>query len=112
MYRQRTKGYDMRTSTEPALVIWGIEMGEDRHYLQINKQELATLKRAAAIREEARDRISNALGLHSFEISDHYLLTIDDLIDHNPSWDNLDIDLANDSECSTCVSGGHLGVTA
>ncbi len=102
----------MRTVTVPALVIWGIEIGKDRHYLKLNKQELATLQRAAKIREDARDRISNELGLHTFEGSDYYTLTIDDLIMGEPSWDDLDIDLEDDSNCSTCISGGHMGVTA
>ena len=83
-------------------------MGKDRHYLRLNKQELATLERAVAIREEVRDRLSKELGLHTFEGSDYYTLTVDNLIDNDPSWDNLDIDLAKDSECSTCIEGGHI----
>ncbi len=98
----------MRKVTEPALVVWGVEIGKDRHYIRLNKQELAALKRAVSIREEVRDRLSNELGLHTFEGSDYYVLTIDDLIDNDPSWDNLDINLALDSECSTCIEGGHI----
>lgn len=97
----------MKIVTELAYTIWGLEIGRDRHFLQLNKQELATLKRAAAIREEARDRISAALGLHSFESGDHYTLSVDDLLDGSPMWDNLDIDLMDDSKCETCISGGH-----
>ena len=97
----------MKIVTDFAYTLWGMEIGKDRHSLRLNMKELATLKRAAAIREEARDRISAALGIHSFESGDHYTLSIDDLLDGSPTWDNLDIDLMDDSKCATCISGEH-----
>ena len=94
----------MRTVLEPAVTLWGIKIGLDKTYIRLSKQERTALKRAATIREEVRDRISTSMGLHDFEGSAHYTISVDDLIDGDPYWDDWDI---NAEECDTCLTGGH-----
>lgn len=81
----------MKEVTDPAPSFFGVVLGRDKHFLQLNKQEIATLRRAAAIREEARDRLATILGQDAFEGSGFYTLTIDDLIEIRPWWDDLDM---------------------
>ena len=82
----------MKVVTRPAVSFMGVTLGRAKHYLTLNKQELATLKRAQTIREEVRDRLSATLGVDGFEGSGFYVLTIDDLLDGSVWWDDLDID--------------------
>lgn len=71
----------MQIVKDTALTFLGIKIGPDAWQLRINKQEVATLKRAIAIREDARDRLREAMGWETFEDSDLYTLGIDDLVD-------------------------------
>ena len=47
--------------------------------LHLNKQELATVRRAVAIMEEARDKIRADLGSDEYEYHDLYTLSVCDL---------------------------------
>ncbi len=59
----------------------GMALGPDTWQLQLNQREIATLKRAVEIQEEARDRLREAMGVESFETSALYTLGVEDLVD-------------------------------
>ena len=59
----------------------GMALGPDTWQLQLNQREIATLKRAVEINEEARDRLREAMGWESFEGSALYVLDVEDLLD-------------------------------
>ncbi len=59
----------------------GMKLGPDTWQLQLNQREIATLKRAVEINEEARDRLREAMGWESFEGSDLYALDVEDLLE-------------------------------
>lgn len=63
----------------PGPQMLGMVLGPDTWQLQINQREIATLKRAVEIQEEARDRLREAMGWESFEDSDLYTLRVDEL---------------------------------
>ncbi len=71
----------MQIVKDMAPTMLGIKMGPDAWQLRLNKREIDTLKRAITIREDARDRLREAMGWEDFEDSDLYTLSVDDLVD-------------------------------
>ena len=65
----------------PSPQMLGMVLGPDTWQLQLNQREIATLKRAVEIQEEARDRLREAMGWESFEASDLYVLRVDELVE-------------------------------
>ena len=73
----------MKTTTSKPAVFFGVQMGSPITSIDLNQRELATLRRAAEIREQVRDRIEGLMGPAGFESSRWYCLRIDDLLDED-----------------------------
>ncbi len=71
----------MQIAKIPGPHMLGMALGPDTWQLQLNQREIATLKRAFEIQEEARDRLREAMGWESFEASALYTLDVEDLLD-------------------------------
>lgn len=94
----------MRLIHETPATWLGIAITPDRYRLLINQREAATLRRAIEIREEARDRLRAAMGVHGYDRSNLYALDIDWVLDGVEFYPD-DIDLGED--CSMCQRGEH-----
>ena len=71
----------MQITLDKAAVFLGVSVGEDRWLLTFNQRELATLRKANAICEEARDRLRDKMGVAAFEESPYYTLEVWDCVD-------------------------------
>lgn len=52
--------------------------------LQMTDRELAALRKAQAILDEARESLREYMGVHEFEGSAYYTYDVYDLLDHGP----------------------------
>ncbi len=87
----------MKVTTHQPPSFMGVSLGRTKYHLTLNKQELATIRRANAIVEQVRDRLIAELGERWFEGSDWYTLATHDLEDGLPiQWDQLDVGLYDD----------------
>ena len=71
----------MRIVREPGMTALGLKISPDRKIIRLNKQEMATIRRAINIREEVRDRLRDEMGWERFEDSDLYTLSVDEIVD-------------------------------
>ncbi len=71
----------MQITLEKATEFFGVTLGRDRWQLTFNQRELATLRKANAICEEARERLRDKMGNAAFEESPYYTLEVWDCID-------------------------------
>ncbi len=79
----------MHIERQPAISFFGTPSGlPDVYRVRLTKRERAALERATAIREQARDLIKAtfidlhpANGAENYEMSDLYVIDVDDLID-------------------------------
>ena len=72
----------MQVGTERGMSFVGVQIIPDKRMLRFNKKEMATLRRAQAIIEEARDRLA---------------VVLDDNWDDSP-WYTLNVELALEVE--------------
>lgn len=79
MYGERKDSVHIRQ--DPGLRFFDVQLAEPRWYVQLSKQEIATIERAIAIRERVRDELRQQMGWDRFEYSDYYTLDCDDLLD-------------------------------
>ena len=75
----------MRTVRIPGLSFMGVHSGlPDKIAVRLNDRERAALKRAVAIRDEARDRIIAIVGVSAWEDSPWYTAWTEDFADDDP----------------------------
>ena len=71
----------MQITLDKATEFFGVSMGQDHWRLTFNQRELATLQKANAICEEAREQLREKMGNAAFEASPYYTLEVWDCID-------------------------------
>ena len=71
----------MQITLEKATEFLGVSVGEAHWRLTFNQRELATLRKANAICEEAREKLREQMGTAAFEESPYYTLEVWDCID-------------------------------
>ncbi len=71
----------MQVTLEKAPEFYGVRLGRDHWRLTFNQRELATLQKANAICEEAREQLRESMGEEAFQDSPYYRLEVWDCID-------------------------------